>query len=80
MVFLIIYLKLPEAQFYKTRLGDAQRQIASMWVDRIKMREESITEEGDLQSVLGLDEITPHAGMTEYNRKELMQYTPGENQ
>jgi hypothetical protein len=72
--------RLPETQFYKTRLGDAQRQIATMFVSRHRVYEESITEEGDLQAVTGLDDITPDGGMTEYNRKEIMQYTTNENQ
>lgn len=72
--------RLPESQFYKRTLGDAQKMIAKMFVDRHYAREWSISAEGDLGDVLGLDRITDEPTMSEYQFKEIMQYTTNENQ
>ena len=72
--------RLPVHQFYDKTLGDAQKLVAEMFVYRFNANEQSISEEGDLPNSLGLTEIVPDPTMSEYQRKEIMQYTTNENQ
>jgi hypothetical protein len=72
--------RLREGQYYRLTFRQAQKQIAKDFVARKRVQASTLTEENDDYLISGVAEDTDRGTIADYERKELMQFTPDESQ
>jgi hypothetical protein len=72
--------RLPANKYYQKRCEEVQKQIAADFVNRWAASLGTIQEENFDTHISGVDQDTDVGTITDYNKKEIMQFTPDENQ